>query len=224
MKVLIFDSGTIINLSMNGLLDILIELKKSIDGKFLITESVKFEIVDKPIGITKFELGAIRVQNLIDEGVIELPGSLNVDNEELNKLTSKFEDEANHMIQIRGKWINIVSDAEMSCLALSSILNKKGIENIIAIDERTTRMLCENPMALERIMSMKLHQNVELASGDYAKEENFRFIRSSEIVYVAFKKGIIKLEGKKALEALIYATKFKGSSISLEEIDILKKM
>jgi hypothetical protein len=224
MKALIFDSGTLINLSMNGLLDILIELKKTFDGKFLITESVKYEIVDRPIGILKFELGALRIQNLIDDKIIEMPESLEVNLEELQNGTKKFEDEANHMIQSRGKWINIVSDAEMSCLALSSILTNKGIDNIIAIDERTTRMLCENPMNLERIMSEKLHQHINLNPSEVYLNNNFRFIRSTELVFVAFKKGIIKLEGKKVLEALLYATKFKGSSISLEEIDVLKRI
>jgi len=64
----------------------------------------------------------------------------------------------------------------------------------------------------------------------FGEEENlkafskFKFIRSSEIVYAAYKKGIIKIKGKKALEALLYATKFKGAAISFEEIDILKRL
>jgi hypothetical protein len=53
----------------------------------------------------------------------------------------------------------------------------------------------------------------------------FKFIRSSELVYVAYKKGIINLgNNKKVLEALLYATKFKGSSISFEEINELKRL
>ena len=45
-KALIFDSGTLINLTMNCLLYILPELKKIFKGKLLITSAVKYEIID----------------------------------------------------------------------------------------------------------------------------------------------------------------------------------
>ena len=53
---------------------------------------------------------------------------------------------------------------------------------------------------------------------------NYKFIRSTELVFVAYKKGIINIHGKNVLDALLYATKFKGSSISFEEIEELKKV
>ena len=224
MKVLIFDSGTLINLSMNGLLEILENLKKICGCRFLITKDVKYEVVDRPIGIQRFELGALRVQNLIDSGVLEMPSSVDISEEIIKENTKSLMEIANHSVQIGSKWVDIVSSAEISCLALSSELSARGIENLIAIDERTTRVLSENPGNMGRIMSERLHRNV------YVKEENlkafskFKFIRSSEIVYAAYKKGIIKIKGKKALEALLYATKFKGAAISFEEIDILKRL
>jgi len=223
MKALIFDSGTLINLSMNGLLDILKSLKEGWNGEFIITEQVKQEVVDRPMGVLRFELGAIRIQNLIDESVLKLPGFFDVKNDVLNEKTRELMDMANHFVQARDKWINIVSDAEMSCLALSEELTKRGVDNMIALDERTTRILCENPASLERLMSEKLHQNVKMVAQDFKIFSKYRFIRSTEMVYVAFKKGLISLNGKKALEALLYATKFKGSSVSYEEIDAIKK-
>jgi hypothetical protein len=131
--------------------------------------------------------------------------------------------EANHILSSDGRWLRIVSEGEVSCLALSEELSKKGIDNLIAIDERTTRMLSEKPENLERIMEKKLHMHVEVKGGTKEFSE-FRFIRSSEIVYVAYKKGLLGLEGKKALEAALYATKFQGAAISFEEIDVLKKL
>jgi len=224
MKALIFDSGTLINLSMNGLLDLLVKLRKEFDGKFLITKEVKYEVVDHPIGISRFELGAMRVQKLIDENVIELPSAFDISNETLNKETQRLMEIANHSVQVGDKWVNIVSEAEISCLALSEELAKKGIENIIAIDERTTRMLSENPGNMERMMSEKMHHRVHVEEDKLKDFSKFRFIRSSELVYVAFKKGLADIEGKKALEALLYATKFKGASISFEEINELKRL
>jgi len=223
-KALIFDSGTLINLSMNGLLDILKKLKDAWGGEFLITEQVKYEVVDRPAGVLRFELGAIRIQNLIDDGILKMPSSIGIDNIKLKEETKEIMDMANHFLQVNEKWIEIVSEAEMSCLALSNELSEKGIRNMIALDERTTRIMCENPPSLERLMSEKLHQRVKMVANDFKIFSKYEFIRSTELVYVAYKKGIIKLNGKKALEALLYATKFKGSSVSYEEIEVLKKI
>jgi len=223
MKVLIFDSGALINLSMNGLLYILEDLKKKFDGKFIVTSQVKYETVDRPIEIERFELGAMMIQNLIDEGVLDNIGTLDLTEEQIKEGTKRLMDEANHAMKVKNDWVHLVEEGEMSCLAVSNILNERKIENIIAIDERTTRMLGENPGNLERIMSEKLHQRVQIVADNLDSFENVRFIRSSELVFVAYKKGIIKLEGKRVLEALLYATKYKGSSISFDEINVLKK-
>ncbi len=223
-KVLILDTGALINLSMNGLLDILGKLKKNCDCRFLITREVKYEIVDRPIGIYRFELGALRVQNLIDSEILEMPSSLGIKDEKISSKTKELMEIANHSVQIGGKWVKIVSEGEMSCLALSVELSERGIKNIIAIDERTTRVLSENPENFQRLMSEKMHRNVYVEENKLESFSNFRFIRSSELVYVAYKKGAIDLKGKKALESLLYATKFKGAAISFEEINILKKL
>ena len=131
---------------------------------------------------------------------------------------------ANHLLNRNNQPIKIVSEAEMSCLALSSLLSEKGIKNIIGIDERTTRILAEKPENLEKIMEKKLHINLELKEKDFSAFKNFKFIRSAEMVYVAHKKGLIKIKDPRTLEALLYATKFKGSSISWDEINTLKKL
>ncbi|MEK6850051.1 MAG: hypothetical protein AABX85_00575 [Nanoarchaeota archaeon] len=223
MKALIFDSGALINLSMNGLIYILEGLKKNFDGKFLITQEVKGETIDRPMGIQRFELGALQIKNLIDTKILEMPSSLGIDENLLKNETMRLVNNANRTMQVKGQWVHLVEEAEMSCVALSAELNRRGFDTLIAIDERTTRMLCENPYNLEKIMSGKLHQNVKLVSSDANIFGKCNFIRSSELVYTAYKKGLIKLTGKRVLEALLYATKYKGASISLEEIDTLKK-
>ena len=223
-KVLVLDSGTIINLAMNGLLYIFEELKKISEVKFILTQEVKNETVDRPINIPRFELEALRIKSLIDNKIIESPSSLGIQEEEIRDLTKHLMETANHSVQLKGEWIKIVSDAEMSCLALSRILTERGVENIIAIDERTTRILAEKPENLEKIMSGKMHANVKIESGNFRNFSEFRFIRSTELVYVAYKKGLLKIKGSNALEAALYATKYKGSSVSFDEINVLKKL
>ena len=73
MKILIFDSGTLINLSMNGMLDLLERLKSIWNGKLIITSQVKYEIIDRPLEVERFELGALRVQSLLFHNVLEMP-------------------------------------------------------------------------------------------------------------------------------------------------------
>ncbi len=223
-KVLILDSGALINLSMNGLLYVLEELGKVSNVRFAITPAVKYETVDRPSNIPRFELGALRIKQMINEEILELPLVFGVANEIINQKTQELKEMANKCVEAKGRFISIVSDAEMSCLALSSILSGKGIENLIAIDERTTRVLSEKPENLRAMMSKKLHFNVRLNEGNLKFFEDFSFIRSTELVYVAHKKGVLKLKDPKALEAVLFATKYKGSSVSFEEIDVLKKL
>ena len=178
-KALIFDSGTLINLSMNGLLDLLEKLKENFDGKFLITKEVKYETVDRPIGIHRFELGAMRIQNLIDSGVLELPSTIGISDATISKGTEELMQIANHSVQVNNKWIDIVSKGEMSCLALSKQLSEKGIENIIAIDERTTSVLSESPESMEKIMSERIHRKVRVDEEKLKAFSKFKFIRYS---------------------------------------------
>ena len=72
MKSLIFDAGPIISLSVNNLLFILEPLKKDFNGKFFITQSVKKELVDRPLEIKKFKFEAIQVEMLIENGTLEI--------------------------------------------------------------------------------------------------------------------------------------------------------
>jgi hypothetical protein len=179
MKALIFDAGPLINLSMNGLLYILEDLKKKFGGKFLITPAVKNEVIDRPLNVQKFELGAMEVQNLLNKGVLEMSSAAGINDSELEKETQEIMDMANHFIEINKQWIKIVSAGEMSCLALSNELKRAGWETMIAIDERTTRLLGEDPKSLEQLMSQKLHSRAEIVAKDLRIFNQFRFIRTS---------------------------------------------
>lgn len=224
MKALIFDSGPLINLSMNGLLQVLEKLKSSFQGKFLITSYVNQEVYEYPVQVQQFELGALRIKQLIKRGVIEYPDSLNIAAKELEHETRKLTNLANTSLRANEKSINIVSEAEMSCIALSKILERKDIKSIIVIDERTARILSEKPENLQRLMSARLHQKIIMITNNLKEFQGLSFIRSPELVYVAYKKGLIELDDSRALEALLYATKFKGAAISWEEINVLKKL
>jgi hypothetical protein len=84
-------------------------------------------------------------------------------------------------------------------------------------------MLGEKPENLHKLLEKKLHTKIEIR--DSLKNfKDYHFIRSSEIVYVAWKKGLINLGNGQVLDALLYSTKFSGCSISKEEIEEIKKL
>jgi len=229
-KIIIFDASTLITFAMNGLLEELRNLKKIFNGKFIITNEVKKEIVDKPITIARFRLEALKLKKLIDEKVLEMPLSIEIRDEEISKKTNEILSVANNIFigQVRGsnseKTIHIIDLGEASCLALSKMLTEKNVKNVIAIDERTTRMLGERPENLQKLLERKLRTKINLKEKNFDFFKGFKFIRSSELVYVAYKKGLVKLKNHVVLDALLYAVKFKGCSISGDEIREIKNL
>ena len=224
MKVLIFDAGALISLSMSSLIEELRALKKNFDGKFIITREVKGEVIDRPLNIKKFELEAMRIQQLIDDKVLEMPSAIKVDESLITAKTYEILGVANNIFETRKRPVHLIDLGESSCLALSKILDEKGIDNIIAIDERTTRMLGEKPENLKKLMESKLHMPIFEKKQDYKFFKDFRFVRSTELIYVAYKKGLIRMKNKNILDALLYALKFSGTAISDDEIREMERI
>ncbi len=223
-KAIIFDSGSLISLGMSGLIPLLQDLKKIFNGKFLITEQVKYEVIDRPLKTKRFELEALRINELVKNKILELPQSLKIPNEQVKKQMNEYMKIANSMFYKGDKNIDIISNGEASCLALSKILAQKKIKNIICIDERTTRMLSEKPENLRKLLEKKLHTDIKIKNKNFQEFKEFKFIRSTELAYVAYKKELFKIRDPKILDAVLYSLKFKGCAISSEEIKEIKKL
>ncbi|MBT4135477.1 hypothetical protein HOD75_03675 [archaeon] len=213
-KYLIFDSGPLINFSMNNLLHLLRRLKKEFPGKFIIPSKVKEETMDYPETTKKFQLGALQLETLFKDKIIETPQLSKAELKELNKKTNEIMNIANTTFKTKRKMLNLIHHGEAEVLALASM--KKN--SVIAIDERTTRMLCENPENLRKLLQKKLHTNVKANSKNYEFFKQFKVIRSTELIYIAYKKGLFDLKDPRALEAMLYGIKYKGCSVSEEEI------
>ena len=182
-------------------------------------------MIEKPLTIKRFELEALRVNALLQDGVLEMPSVIGIEDSELDLRTSYYRDLANVTFQAKGKDIHIIDSGEASCLGLSELLTKRKIENIIAVDERTTRLLGEKPDNIRELMKRKLHTEISSKKENYKFFKGFRFIRSTELMYVAWKKGLIDVKGNGVvLDALLYALMFKGASINPDEIREIKGM
>ncbi|MEK6883164.1 MAG: hypothetical protein AABY22_26295, partial [Nanoarchaeota archaeon] len=134
MKYLIFDSGPLINFSMNGILDSLEKLKQSFNGEFLITKEVKEEIIDTPLRIKQFELGAIRLEEIYKKGIVKLADLTKSDVDELRRFRENYMTVANRMFKAKNKEVHLLDKGECAVLALSTIMKKKtGIDIPIVI-------------------------------------------------------------------------------------------
>ena len=221
MKYLIFDAGPLINFAMNGSLYILESLKKEFDGEFLITKEVKQEIIDTPLEIKRFELEALQLKDLLDRNIIKLANITEKQIDELRYEREKIISIANTTYKTKKDYIHLLDKGESAVMALSKIIKEP---NMIVIDERTARMLCENPSNLKKLLEKKLHTPVTANKENYSKFTGYNIIRSTELAYLANKKNLLKIKDPRALDAILYGLKFKGCSISEEEIEEMKKL
>jgi hypothetical protein len=223
MKYLVFDAGPIISLTMNGMLPVIEKLKGVFDGEFVLTPAVKREVVDRPMKVKKFKLEAIQIEDFIKRGVFRLSGDF-VEQGKLDRETKRILKIVNGVLRMTHgrKKMTIIHEGEAACLAFSNLC---GAENVIVIDERTTRMLSEAPEDLERMMEKKLHVPLDVDVSLLEELKGFRFIRSAELLYVAFKKGLVPIKkSRDLLDALLYGVKFKGCAISSGEIEEMKRL
>jgi hypothetical protein len=143
---------------------------------------------------------------------------------ELSKRADKIMSESNNALSSEGRPIHLIERGEAECLALSELLNEKNIENAVVIDERTARMLCEDPEKLRRLMEEKLRVKIAINKEKLRNLEKIKVIRSTELMFMAYKKGIIDIADKRVLEAILFALKFGGCSISEKEIKTMKSL
>lgn len=210
---------------MNGLLHILEKLQKEFQGEFLITKEVKEEVIGRPLKIPRFQLGAMRINELFKKGVIKHANISKQEVEELRELRNKFMQTANSSFITKKRSLHLIDKGESAALALSVIMKRKSGKDVpLVIDERTTRVLCENPENMRKLLEKKLHTQVKANKNNYKIFQGFKIIRSTELGFIAYKKKLFELQNPKLLEAVLYGLKFKGCSISEKEVVELSRM
>ncbi|MDO8528401.1 MAG: hypothetical protein Q7S06_00730 [Nanoarchaeota archaeon] len=224
MKIIIFDASSLISIAINGLFEEFRGLKSVFPGKFIITNEVKKEAIENPLHSLRFQLEALKIKQLLDDKILELPESIGVNSSEISRRTQEFLDLSNSAFIGDGKDIHLIDLGEASCLALSEIATKKGIKNVSSVDERTTRMMIEKPENLKELLGKRMHANIRINYEKLKPFKDFKIIRSTELAYIAYKKKIIRVKGEDVLGAVLYGLKFNGASISDEEIAEMKRI
>ncbi len=217
MKI-IFDSSTLISLSSSCLINVLREIKKEMNAEFIMPKSVEYECITKPLKINRFELNAVRIRKSVRDKVITVAEQ----NSSRDAETERLSHIANNIFYSGQKTIDILQIGELEMLALAK---ETGAE-ILAVDERTARMIVENPSSIQKLISRRRHKNIGVNRQDLEKfKEMFNdiaFVRSTELIAFAYEKGLLEQElglGKQTVEAALYSLKFNGCGISFREIN-----
>lgn len=219
-KTIVFDSSSIISLTTNNLLWTLKPLKKLFNGKFQIPKAVRHELIDTPLHSKKFKLEAMRANQIIKEGTLEVAEHLEVD-----KLTNDI----NSIFTAKGKTIRIVSEGEVEAMVLA----KEKNAGAYVVDERTMRLLIEFPERMHKVLQSKLHTKVTINRNLMKQLKTYtkgiKVIRSSELMMVAFEKGILKdmmadNNKNEFVDALLWGLRLRGCGISTNEIETLKRL
>ena len=226
MKSMVFDAGPIISLAMNDLLWLLEELKKSFKGEFYISVTVKEELVDKPLSTKKFKFEALQVLKCINDGILTV-----ITNDEIKNTTLHLLDLANNSFKAYNNPIRIVHQGEIEGLASSLFLESGAF----VVDERTTRILIENPKRLWDILKNSLHTKIDVDEHNLDEFQSItkatNVIRSVELVTVAYELGLLNkylanIENPKRtlLESVLWGVKLNGCAVSRREIDEIIKL
>ncbi len=214
MKTIVFDSSSLISLSLNDLSWVLHPLREAWGGQFVIPAAVEYEIVRRPLASHKFKWEAIMMQNAIRKGVLVVHEEVRVEN--VVQLM-------NTVFSAQGKAITIVQRAEVEAVVVAMKLHADAL----VIDERTMRLLIENPERLHHILEGKLHTKIAMDKQKLRTLQEFvkglRIIRSTELMLVALEKGILyeymeTSRRKDVADAILWGLRLRGCAISTEEI------
>lgn len=221
LKELVCDSSSIIALAEVCLLDLVSEFSRS-GVKFYIPIGVRKEIIDTPISTKSFRLEAVRISSLVERGQISV-----IDKEEVaakaREIGGRVMALANSLFHCEGRPIHLIDYGEADAIGLALSI---GCSTIL-VDEKTTRLLIENPLALHESLEMRTGKTVGIAKERLAELSTalsgLSAIRSAELVAVGFLNGALKKvcmneRGHDLLFGALVAVKENGCSISEAEI------
>jgi hypothetical protein len=177
--------------------------------------------VDKPLLTKKYKFEALQVLQNIQQGVLEI-----VDTKHIQQTSDRLYQLANSCFIADNHPISIVHNGEIEGIAAYLHLNS----NAFIIDERTTRLLIEEPKKLAYILQHKLHTPVTIHHhnlNQFLHEvKNVKLIRSFELVVMAYELGFLDKflpnlpsPNKMLLDGVLWGIKLNGCAVSEHEID-----
>ncbi len=208
---LVFDSGPLISLSNTCLLNVL----DYIPGEFYITPAVYKEVYGHPHTKKIYAWSAENINELIGKKILV---------QTLSARDLSLVEHLDHVLNTvfyssRGP-IRILQRGELEAVVLASRLDK-----ILIMDERTLRLVIEDPDQLRGRLGRKIHSWVKVNQSrlEEARQliRDIFVARSVDLVAYAYEKGFLhdRKDPKAALRAALYALKYHGCAVSEDEIE-----
>jgi predicted nucleic acid-binding protein len=224
MKALVFDSGPVISFALNGILDLIPFLKLKYHGEFYISNEVKKELIDNPLGTKRYAFEALMVGRLLKKNHLTL-----YDSSEYSDETEIVTSLANNIFYINDRPLRILDMGELDSLVLAKNIDAEAI----IVDERTTRLLIEDSLRLHKMLEqrhrLKIRVDKEKLSEFRKHFSSLKIIRSVELALVGIDYGffddMINSENKsEVVKSLLWALKMNGCAISDRDIGSLIKV
>ncbi len=210
------DASSLISLTDSCFVHVIYFLKKKYSGRFIIPPSVEKECVERPLHMKNYALHAIRLKRAIAEGMIDV-----VEGKQ-EKKAEELMFAANNLFFSGGTPIRLLHRGESDVISLALEI---GVDNLL-MDERTCRMLVEDPESLRQHVEHELGKPVDINEKNLSlfsrATKRLRFFRSGELALLAYEKGYFSdykgLE-RDAVEASLYKLKYSGCAIGFGEIE-----
>ncbi|MFH0955134.1 MAG: hypothetical protein V1777_03450 [Candidatus Micrarchaeota archaeon] len=187
------------------------------DCRFLLSQSVWDESVETPTRIHRFELNAERIREAVEMEWMEIVQPTS----ETKQWAAKIADWANHSFLIGKKPLAILQAGEIETMALYLSLQADAM----AIDERTCRMLVEEPLRLQNHIAAKYDKKVSVNQAALAPiRQQFKsalIVRSCDLLAWTYKHDLFGYElsqNPATLEASLFAVKTAGCAVASREI------
>ena len=222
-RYVLCDTSSLISLTGSCLENALRFFQDNFNVRFFIPPSVEHEAVTRPLSLTVkiHNFSALRIQKLIDDGV------LTIVDEDLKKETAEFMKLGNSVFYARGKPLRIFHKGELEMIALAQ---KLQIDSLL-MDERTTRLLVEDPEVLRDHLQTEFKTSILVnrknLSNFLSGLNHMNVIRTTELIYLAYTKGFFRNFGKiekAAAEASLYSLKYAGCAVSFNELQEYEKL
>ena len=226
---IVCDSSSIITLASNGFLHLFKDFTVKGSARFFIPLGVRKEIVDAPLTTRRFKFAAIRVMEVIDSGWLRIIDESNT-KQLVHSTATRIMERANSVLLVKNRPIRILQFGEAEALALAKVM---GAPTIL-IDERATRLMIEDPAALQETIEKRTGKTVAI-NRNALKEledetEGLRVIRSAELAIIALERGLLDFQLCEAhrndlnarnelLLGMLYALKDAGCALKESEIN-----
>ena len=186
--------------------------------RFVIPQSVFDETVSRPETIRRFELNAVRLKQAVAEGWIELVKPDQTTTEYMSKLA----DLCNKSFFSSERSLELLQKGELEAMAVFKQLSADGL----AIDERTCRMILEDPFRLQSLIGKRNDQRITVDEKRLSELTTFLgkplVVRSCDLLALAYKQKLFPddlVQSKQGLEAALWSVKFTGCAVSGSEIE-----